>query len=192
VALRKGKKRRTPKTVKGALKKTKAKTVIAEAIDISPEIEPLWRDPLIKIDDNKTVTIDEIVYATRVAHGIPTFAARFLGMSRSKYAHIVKHNRRVAQVAKNEKESIIDLAEGRLYEALAEGYSWAIKYVLDTQGKERGWTTEINKETHEGEILKSIENMTVMDKEELQAYDEEQEGHDYDKRSKYQLLGTTD
>ena len=178
-------KRRNTKKAQEAIRKSEAK--LSNAIDISPEIDPLWRDPIQKSVGGGHITIDQVVYATRVSHGIPVFAARFLGVSRSKYIHYVKHNSRVAQVAKNERESIIDIAEGRLFEALAEGYSWAIKYVLDNLGKDRGWTTEIIKADRTGELLKSIENMVGMDKEELEAYDEEQVQYEYDKRTNYEV-----
>ena len=38
-----------------------------------------------------------------------------------------------------EKQKILDLAESRLHRAIAEGELWAIKYILSTKGKSRGY-----------------------------------------------------
>ena len=45
----------------------------------------------------------------------------------------------IRQAYDNECQTILDMAETGLYKAIREGKDWAIKYILSTKGKSRGY-----------------------------------------------------
>ena len=45
----------------------------------------------------------------------------------------------IKQAYDNECQTILDMAETGLYKAIREGKDWAIKYILSTKGKSRGY-----------------------------------------------------
>jgi len=46
----------------------------------------------------------------------------------------------VARVYQDECESILDMAEVELIQQIRNGEQWAVKYILSTKGKQRGFT----------------------------------------------------
>ena len=71
------------------------------------------------------------------------YAAQRLGCSlRTVDAYIARHPK-VAEAAQQERESVLDLAESRLYRAISNGEAWAVCFFLKTQGKKRQYTERL-------------------------------------------------
>lgn len=66
--------------------------------------------------------------------------------------YILDHPK-LKRLIENERETLVDLAEGKLAEKVESGDNWAIGRVLDGPGKKRGWPVKsevehgMNKET---------------------------------------------
>ena len=72
--------------------------------------------------------------------GIKALVARKLDCSRSTVVNYAKRYARVRQALEDAKQARIDLAEGQHTRLIVSGYWPAIKYLLETQGRDRGYT----------------------------------------------------
>ena len=68
-----------------------------------------------------------------------TAAAKYLQVARSTIYRRSEKNRKLAKAMDESKESMLDVAEGKLHEAVRAGDAWAICFYLKTQGKRRGY-----------------------------------------------------
>jgi hypothetical protein len=84
-------------------------------------------------------TAEEFVEAIKEAKGFVSVAARRLGCSRSTMYRAIERYSSVAEAVKDARESMTDLAEGKLLEQIKEGNTTAIIFYLKTQGRERGY-----------------------------------------------------
>lgn len=74
--------------------------------------------------------------------GILSQIAIKLDVSRKTlYEYIRKEgNAWTADILKHERERIVDMGEGALFKKVKEEDPWAVKYLLSTVGKSRGYT----------------------------------------------------
>jgi hypothetical protein len=82
---------------------------------------------------------NEYVQAINEASGLITVAARRLGCSRQAIYDAAKKYNSVAEAIQDNREKIIDLAEGKLYAKINEGDITSIIFLLKTLGKKRGY-----------------------------------------------------
>lgn len=87
----------------------------------------------------KKFSVDEVINAIRQNRGILTLTAKHLGCSRTTVQRYVDEYPTVAQALKDERESLLDLAEGSLFEQVRKGNITAIIFTLKTIGKHRGY-----------------------------------------------------
>lgn len=91
-----------------------------------------------KLTDRKHII--DVIYAKQ---GIVTQVAKALGVSRNAIYDAGKRWASVAVALEDAKhdydETVLDEAEIKLREAVRNGESWALKYVLSTKGKKRGY-----------------------------------------------------
>lgn len=85
-------------------------------------------------------TPEQVIDAIKAANGLLGYAAKTLGCDYSTVWNYSKRYKSVAAAIKNEKESLLDLSENKLYHAIKNGEAWAICFHLKTQGKERGYS----------------------------------------------------
>lgn len=87
----------------------------------------------------------EVVEALERARGIKAVAAKILGCTRRTVERYAERYATVAQACHQARETLIDVAEGQLVKAVDSGEWPAVRYVLATLGKKRGYTerTEI-------------------------------------------------
>jgi len=78
--------------------------------------------------------------------GIKSAIARKVGCDWHTVDKYVKTYPTVKQAYDDECEGVLDLAEVKLIEQVKNGEQWAVKYMLSTKGKNRGFTerTEIS------------------------------------------------
>jgi hypothetical protein len=130
----------------------------------------LWRTRFIKCQNPESISPDLFEEAIYRAHGVKGVIARLLGLSYAQTNRLIKKFG-FQQLLKDERESIIDLAECRLFEATQYGEEWAVKMVLKCLGRSRGWTEERDAKLNKGSILEAIEDMSKMDEDEMKEYD---------------------
>ncbi|RLA87426.1 MAG: hypothetical protein DRG40_00300 [Deltaproteobacteria bacterium] len=83
--------------------------------------------------------VQEVLEAIEGTYGIKTIIARKLGCHRVTVNRYLKRHPRLAEAVREEREKLKDLAEAKLIEQLQDGQPWAVKYVLSTLGKDRGY-----------------------------------------------------
>jgi predicted transcriptional regulator len=84
-------------------------------------------------------TAKEIIAAVRKNKGILTLVARELGCTRQTVHNYVKRYPTIAAAVQEERDSLLDLAEGKLFEQVNKGNMTAIIFTLKTLGKHRGY-----------------------------------------------------
>lgn len=95
----------------------------------------------------------QVLNAIEGSGGIIKVIARKCGVTRKAvYVYLDKYPD-IKEAYTDEKESLIDLAEGKLFNAVKNGEPWAIKMVLQTIGKDRGYSERQEHEVkHSGGI----------------------------------------
>jgi hypothetical protein len=85
------------------------------------------------------VTLEECKKALADAHGLVTPAAEVLGVLRSTLYMRIQKNPSLRRVFDDARESMLDMAEQKLFDAMRSGDAWAVQFVLKTIGKNRGY-----------------------------------------------------
>lgn len=87
-----------------------------------------------------TQSNEEIAELLKKAVGNVSAVAKSLGVTRQSLFARINKSKMLRDTIEEAKETIVDIAEGKLYKAVGAGMEWAIKRVLDSKrGVERGW-----------------------------------------------------
>ena len=84
-------------------------------------------------------TAERIIKALGETQGLLTMAARKAGVSYTTVKRYATEFPSVRQAVQDAKESMLDFAEGKLYQKIKDGDNIAIIFYLKTQGKSRGY-----------------------------------------------------
>ena len=85
------------------------------------------------------ISKDIVLEAIKGSDGIVSAIASKLGVDwHVASRHIIEYDETMT-ANRNEEERMLDAAEEALYKAVRAGEPWAIKWVLATKGKERGY-----------------------------------------------------
>lgn len=104
-------------------------------------------------------TAEQVAKAITDSNGIKAVAARRLGCARNtvvKYANEYAICREAVQTS---RETVVDLAEGKLIEAIGRGEPWAVALVLKTLGKERGYGDSVEIILRQAKVLAEAYNL---------------------------------
>lgn len=82
----------------------------------------------------------EVIEALERARGIKAVAAKILTCTRRTIENYIERHPTVAAAYKEQRETLVDIAEGKLMKKLDTDEWPAIKFVLTTLGKDRGYT----------------------------------------------------
>ena len=82
---------------------------------------------------------DEVAQAIIDSDGILAAAARKLGCARKTVYSYIEKYAKVKEAYEEASETVLDLAEGKLIDAVEQGQLPAIMFVLKTKGKHRGY-----------------------------------------------------
>lgn len=96
-------------------------------------------------------TAAQMIDALTQTKGMVTVAARRLGCDPATVYRYIRLYPTVAQAARDQRESVTDMAELALYKAIQDGEGWAVCFYLKTQGKGRGYI-ERQEVEHSGAI----------------------------------------
>lgn len=96
-------------------------------------------------------TAADIITALRETKGLVSYAAQRLGCSVQTVYNYIERYPTVQAAVNEQREGIIDLAEGKLFAAISRGEPWAVAMMLKTLGKKRGYVERTEQE-HLGKI----------------------------------------
>lgn len=85
-------------------------------------------------------TDDQIIEALRKSGGLAYSAARLLGCPASTVLRRINKSAKLKAVQDEERGRFLDVGELKLKEAVMRGEPWAVKFLLSTLGKNRGYT----------------------------------------------------
>ena len=88
-------------------------------------------------------TPEQVITALERSRGIISIAARALGCSGQTVRNYVARYPAVQEVLDEQRDYLLDITELALMTAVHRGEPWAIRLVLSTLGKERGYTTRV-------------------------------------------------
>jgi hypothetical protein len=88
----------------------------------------------------------KIIKAIQQSKGLLTLAAAKAGVTYSTVWRYARDFPSVKQAVEESKEGMLDLAEGKLFQAINSGNMTAIIFFLKTKGKERGYIERVEQE----------------------------------------------
>ena len=106
---------------------------------------------------NSKFTVEEVIAAVKKNRGILALAAKELGCARQTLHNYVNRYPTVAQAVSDERESLLDLAEGSLFEQVRKGNITAIIFTLKTIGKSRGYVERQEVTGADGGAIANVE-----------------------------------
>lgn len=86
------------------------------------------------------LTIVSVTEKLKQFGGNISATARAHGVARQSVQDFIERYPELVQVLKDARETLVDNAESALSVAVAAQEQWAVKYVLSTLGKDRGYT----------------------------------------------------
>ncbi len=87
----------------------------------------------------KLVTKSELLKAIRKIGANHTAIGRSLGITRQAVAKRIESDGDLKKAYEDQRERILDEAENQLAKAVRKGTGWAVRFVLSTLGKSRGY-----------------------------------------------------
>jgi hypothetical protein len=84
-------------------------------------------------------TARRIIAAVKETHGMLAAAAERSGIGYRTVCRYAAESPAVKEAVHVAKETMLDFAESKLFQAINKGQAWAIAFYLKTQGKQRGY-----------------------------------------------------
>lgn len=91
----------------------------------------------------KKVSQKALLKAIPGTAGVISEICRRVGIARNTFYARLESDAKVAAAYEDERETVLDMGEGRLFEAVNNGESWAIMFLLSRKGKERGYSERV-------------------------------------------------
>jgi len=105
------------------------------------------------------LTKDNVAKALAAHHGILSQAAQALGVSRVAIYKFIEKNPELNEVRAEATETLIDVAEGQLAKSLNDGDMKSVRWYLERQGKNRGYTTRVEQTGADGGAIESVQRV---------------------------------
>lgn len=106
-------------------------------------------------------TPEQVISALKEARGLRALAARRLGCTVRTVDNYIARFPEVSDTVKEQLELRLDVAEGKLDQAVNKGEAWAICFFLKTQGKGRKYSERLEVVGADGGSLKQEVRLTV-------------------------------
>ena len=98
-------------------------------------------------------TAQQFIAAMPQTGGVVSAIAKKIGCTWHTADKYIKSKPTVYRAWLDEKEAILDMGEMSLFKSVREGDAWAVKYLLATQGKRRGYVERQEVTGADGERL---------------------------------------
>lgn len=99
-------------------------------------------------------TPEQVIAVLKETKGLRALAAEKLGCTVRTVDNYIARFPDVKEAMNQQKESVLDLAEGKLYTAIKNGEAWAICFFLKTQGKARKYSERLEVTGADGGAVK--------------------------------------
>lgn len=99
-------------------------------------------------------TLEQVISALKEARGLRALAARRLGCTVRTVDNYIARFPEVSDTVKEQLELRLDVAEGKLDQAVNKGEAWAICFFLKTQGKARKYSERLEVTGADGGAVK--------------------------------------
>jgi len=98
--------------------------------------------------NSKHLTNKQIIEAIQGTGGLLAMIAKKLQVTRQTIHNYVKDKKNddIRAALEQERETILDVAEGELIKKIKSGEEWACKFTLARLGKHRGYTEKVETE----------------------------------------------
>lgn len=119
------------------------------------------------------ISNDDLAQLIKTSKGFVTTICKNAGISRVAFYKRMKNNPKLQQVLDDAREGIVEFAESKLLKLIEEGHYPSIRFYLETQGKNKGYTIK-----HEVDNNVTVQN--IVEVPELAPYEptiEEITGH---------------
>jgi hypothetical protein len=84
-------------------------------------------------------TVEQVLEALNACNGLVYLAAEKLGCCSQTICNYQNRHARIRQVVLEKRGRRVDVAEAALDKAILNGEGWAIRFLLSTQGRDRGY-----------------------------------------------------
>ena len=108
------------------------------------------------------MTNETIIEAIKGSGGIISTIAKRLNVSWHTADKYIQQSDETKEALADEREAILDMAEGAVYSSIKEGNTQNAKWLLATKGRKRGFNEKIDIE-HSGDL-----NVVYLDKQDEQ------------------------
>ncbi|OQC57679.1 MAG: hypothetical protein BWX54_01132 [Verrucomicrobia bacterium ADurb.Bin018] len=98
----------------------------------------------------------QFIDAIPASAGIITTIAKRVGCSWHTAKKYIEAMPTLRQAYQDECEAILDMAESKLYKAVQDGDLQAVKYILATKGKKRGYTERLELGGADGDPIRVV------------------------------------
>jgi sugar-specific transcriptional regulator TrmB len=116
---------------------------------------------------NAKFTKEQVIDAIKRSRGFISQAAKILKCAVPTIYNYKERYPEVEEAIKNERESLLDFAEGKLLENINNNDNAAIIFFLKTQGKHRGYSEKeqitIKNDFTNFQIPKNLDNLTYIE-----------------------------
>jgi len=101
---------------------------------------------------------EQVIPALQELDGNVYLAAKKLGVERGSLYRFVKKYPKIQEIINQARESMVDLGESKLKQAVLKGEAWAVCFTLKTLGKSRGYIEQLQHAGPGGEPI----SITIM------------------------------
>lgn len=102
------------------------------------------------------LTVKGVAEQLRKYHGVQSSVAKAFGVTRSAVTQYMNAHPELKAIQEEGEEIILDLGETALHSSVIKREPWAVKYLLSTKGKKRGYVERSEITGKDGEAF-SIE-----------------------------------
>jgi hypothetical protein len=123
----------------------------------------------IQYDKAGRIKLESYKEALRLANGYKSFAAAILGVTPSAVSKRISRNKSLQKLAADllhdRDANLVETAENKLQAAVRDGKAWAIRYILDNKGAERGFSRKLTIDGNLTQEKDPLEGFTKLDSE---------------------------
>jgi predicted transcriptional regulator len=123
----------------------------------------------VRRDAKGYIALESYKEALKLANGYKSLAAHLLGVTPSAVSKRIARNKSlkklVDELVGDRDTNLVETAENKLMAAVKAGERWAVKYVLDNKGAERGFSRKLTIDGNLTQEQDPLEGFTKLDPE---------------------------